>query len=102
MKHQPYVITHQHQSVCLSVTATSQLSLSLRLYDYAGYQFCGMAPEVLTVAHPQQPYEALLQGRINTVPIIMVDTCGGYDDCDDDSNDDHSDKYDDDGDCDDD
>jgi len=38
-----------------------------------------MAPEVLTVAHPQQPYEALLQGRINTVPIIMVDTCGGYD-----------------------
>jgi hypothetical protein len=57
-----------------------------------------MAPEVLTVAHPQQPYEALLEGRINTVPIIMVGTCGG----DDDSSDDHSDKYDDDGDCDDD
>jgi len=85
-------------SVYLSVTATTQFSLSTRLYDYAGYQFCGMAPEVLTVAHPQQPYEALLEGRINTVPIIMVGTCGGYDDCDDD----HSDKYDGDGDCDDD
>ena len=88
MEHQLYVTY-----TCLSVTATTQFSLSLRLYDYTGYQFCGMAPEVLTPAHPQQPYEALLQGRINAVPIIMVGTCGGYDDSDDDSEDD-DDKYD--------
>jgi len=63
-------------------------SISHYAYDIdKGYQFCGMAPEVLTVAHPQQPYEALLQGRINTVPIIMghvwneglTDSNGAYD-----------------------
>jgi hypothetical protein len=58
-----------------------------------------MAPEVLTPAHPQQPYEALLEGRINTVPIIMVGTCGGDGDCNDDDDDDdhyhHNDNYDD-------
>jgi len=30
-----------------------------------------MAPEVLTTAHPLQPFDALLQGRINAVPTIM-------------------------------